>query len=108
MPLRRPTTIECPRVLTVSPNLTLGVDKDSEPVDVLALDDAALQLYKDGDYGSYLDLEASISEQQEEFEGFELKDFVIFDGGCNNRTNDLVFKVLDTPGYPIGLHPKYS
>lgn len=37
------------------------------------LDDAALQLYKDGDYGSYLDLEASISEQQEEFEGFQSK-----------------------------------
>ncbi|KAK9730180.1 Formin N-terminal GTPase-binding domain [Popillia japonica] len=35
------------------------------------LDDAALQLYKDGDYGSYLDLEASISEQQEEFEEFQ-------------------------------------
>ncbi|XP_017786528.1 PREDICTED: serine-rich adhesin for platelets-like, partial [Nicrophorus vespilloides] len=34
------------------------------------LDDAALQLYKDGDYGSYLDLDASISEQQEEFDGF--------------------------------------
>lgn len=39
----------------------------------LQLDDAALQLYKDGDYGSYLDLEASISEQQEEFEGFQTK-----------------------------------
>lgn len=37
----------------------------------LQLDDAALQLYKDGDYGSYLDLEASISEQQEEFEEFQ-------------------------------------
>ncbi|XP_031347165.1 micronuclear linker histone polyprotein-like [Photinus pyralis] len=37
------------------------------------LDDASLQLYKDGDYGSYLDLDASISEQQEEFEGFQLK-----------------------------------
>ncbi|KZC14200.1 hypothetical protein WN55_06631, partial [Dufourea novaeangliae] len=37
------------------------------------LDDTALQLYKDGDYGAYLDLEASISEQQEEFEGFQTK-----------------------------------
>ncbi|KAG5322501.1 FHOD3 protein, partial [Pseudoatta argentina] len=34
------------------------------------LDDTALQLYKGGDYGAYLDLEASINEQQEEFEGF--------------------------------------
>lgn len=40
---------------------------------VLQLDDSALQLYKDGDYGAYLDLEASISEQQEEFEGFQNK-----------------------------------
>lgn len=37
------------------------------------LDDTALQLYRDGDYGSYLDLEASISEQQEEFDGFQTK-----------------------------------
>ena len=37
------------------------------------LDDTALQLYKDGDYGSYLDLEASINEQQEEFDGFQTK-----------------------------------
>lgn len=40
---------------------------------VVQLDDTALQLYKDGDYGAYLDLEASISEQQEEFEGFQTK-----------------------------------
>jgi len=37
---------------------------------MLQLDDTALQLYKGGDYGAYLDLEASINEQQEEFEGF--------------------------------------
>lgn len=39
----------------------------------LQLDDATLQIYRDGDYGTYLDLEASISEQQEEFEGFHNK-----------------------------------
>jgi hypothetical protein len=37
---------------------------------VLQLDDSTLQLYKDGEFSTYLDLEASISEQQEEFEGF--------------------------------------
>jgi Formin N-terminal GTPase-binding domain len=37
------------------------------------LDDAALQILKDGEYGAYLDLDASISEQHEEFDGFELK-----------------------------------
>lgn len=34
------------------------------------MDDSALQVYKDGDYGPYLDLESSLSEQQEELEGF--------------------------------------
>lgn len=34
------------------------------------LDDSSLQVYKDGDYGPYLDLESSLSEQQEELEGF--------------------------------------
>lgn len=40
---------------------------------LLQLDDTALQLYKEGDYGSYLDLDASINEQQEEFENFQSK-----------------------------------
>lgn len=33
------------------------------------IDDAALQVYKDGDYGAYLDLESSLAEQVEEIEG---------------------------------------
>lgn len=33
------------------------------------LDDAALQVYKDGDYGAYLDLESSLAEQAEDIEG---------------------------------------
>ncbi|KAK7605057.1 hypothetical protein V9T40_006243 [Parthenolecanium corni] len=37
------------------------------------LDDAALQLYKDGDYSSYLDLDSSIAEQHEEFDNFQFK-----------------------------------
>lgn len=43
------------------------------PVCPLQLDDSALQVYKDGDYGPYLDLESSLSEQQEELEGFHKK-----------------------------------
>lgn len=35
----------------------------------LQLDDAALQVYKDGDFGAYLDLESSLAEQAEEIEG---------------------------------------
>lgn len=37
------------------------------------LDDAALQVYKDGDYGAYLDLESSLAEQSEEIEGLNAK-----------------------------------
>lgn len=40
---------------------------------MLQLDDAALQLYKDGDYSSYLDLDSSIAEQHEEFDNFQFK-----------------------------------
>lgn len=40
---------------------------------VFQLDDAALQLYKDGDYGAYLDLDASITELQDEFDNFQVK-----------------------------------
>ncbi|KAK8783733.1 hypothetical protein V5799_009903 [Amblyomma americanum] len=41
------------------------------------LDDCTLQLYKinaaDNDYGSYLDLESTIDEQGDDFEGFQDK-----------------------------------
>ncbi|KAL9699903.1 hypothetical protein quinque_003344 [Culex quinquefasciatus] len=37
------------------------------------LDDAALQVYKDGDYGAYLDLESSLAEQSEDIEGLNAK-----------------------------------
>lgn len=38
---------------------------------LLQLDDATLQIYKDGDYGVYLDLESSLAEQSEEIEGLQ-------------------------------------
>lgn len=37
------------------------------------MDDATLQVYKDGDYGAYLDLESSLAEQSEELEGLHSK-----------------------------------
>lgn len=37
------------------------------------LDDAALQVYKDGDLGAYLDLESSLAEQSEDIEGLNAK-----------------------------------
>lgn len=37
----------------------------------LQLDDAAVQVYKDGDYGAYLDLESSLAEQSEDIDGLQ-------------------------------------
>ncbi|CAH0401866.1 unnamed protein product [Chilo suppressalis] len=38
-----------------------------------ALDDATLQVFKDGDYGPYLDLDSTLGEQDEELEGLQDK-----------------------------------
>ena len=40
---------------------------------LLQLDDAAIQVYKDGDFGTYLDLESSLAEQSEDIEGLNTK-----------------------------------
>jgi hypothetical protein len=37
---------------------------------LVQLGDATFQVYKDGDYGNYLDVEATLNEQSEELEGF--------------------------------------
>lgn len=37
------------------------------------LDDATLQVFKDGDYGPYLDLDSTLGEQDEELEGLQDK-----------------------------------
>lgn len=39
----------------------------------MQIDDAAIQVYKDGDYGAYLDLESSLAEQTEEIEGLQAR-----------------------------------
>lgn len=64
------------------------------------LDDAALQLYKDGDYGSYLDLDASISEQQEEFEGFHTnkKNSIVLRTQLSVRVHTIIEKLLNSEG----------
>lgn len=49
---------------------TLGININTNPlIFSFQLDDAALQVYKDGDYGAYLDLESSLAEQAEDIEG---------------------------------------
>ncbi|CAG7837287.1 unnamed protein product [Allacma fusca] len=65
-----------------------------------SLDDATLQLYKDGDYGTYLDLEASISEQQEEFDGFvnNKKNSIILRAQLPVRVHAIIEKLLNSDG----------
>ncbi|XP_014470874.1 PREDICTED: FH1/FH2 domain-containing protein 3 isoform X1 [Dinoponera quadriceps] len=64
------------------------------------LDDTALQLYKGGDYGAYLDLEASINEQQEEFEGFHesRKNAIILRTQLSVRVHTIIEKLLNSEG----------
>ncbi|XP_058792186.1 FH1/FH2 domain-containing protein 3 isoform X2 [Phymastichus coffea] len=66
----------------------------------MPLDDSALQLYKDGDYGAYLDLEASISEQQEEFEGFQSnrKNSIVLRTQLSVRVHTIIEKLLNSEG----------
>lgn len=47
------------------------------------LDDASIQVYKDGDFGAYLDLESSLAEQSEEIEGLNSRQAHTHDGLCN-------------------------
>ncbi|XP_028158460.1 FH1/FH2 domain-containing protein 3 isoform X3 [Ostrinia furnacalis] len=53
------------------------------------LDDATLQIFKDGDYGPYLDLDSTLGEQEEEIEGLQ-----------DNRKNALVLRTQ----LPVRVH----
>lgn len=63
------------------------------------VDDAAIQVYKNGDYGTYLDLESSLDEQSEEIEGLNAK-WVKFYGTRN--LNDVLFLLLSQSKEFIG------
>nr|XP_046470313.1 FH1/FH2 domain-containing protein 3 isoform X3 [Neodiprion pinetum] len=71
-----------------------------QPDGYIPLDDTALQLYKDGDYGAYLDLEASITEQQEEFEGFQTnrKNSIVLRTQLSVRVHTIIEKLLNSEG----------
>ncbi|XP_011692088.1 PREDICTED: uncharacterized protein LOC105452570 isoform X2 [Wasmannia auropunctata] len=77
-------------------------DKRIQPDGYIPLDDTALQLYKGGDYGAYLDLEASINEQQEEFEGFHegesRKNAIILRTQLSVRVHTIIEKLLNSEG----------
>ncbi|XP_025263114.1 uncharacterized protein LOC105251013 isoform X2 [Camponotus floridanus] len=77
-------------------------NKRIQPDGYIPLDDTALQLYKGGDYGAYLDLEASINEQQEEFEGFyegeSRKNAIILRTQLSVRVHTIIEKLLNSEG----------
>uniref|UniRef100_A0A453YRG9 FH1/FH2 domain-containing protein 3 n=2 Tax=gambiae species complex TaxID=44542 RepID=A0A453YRG9_ANOGA len=64
------------------------------------LDDAALQVYKDGDYGAYLDLESSLAEQSEDIEGLNAnrKNSLVVRTQLSVRVHSIIEKLLSSEG----------
>ncbi|XP_059478171.1 uncharacterized protein LOC132198257 isoform X2 [Neocloeon triangulifer] len=64
------------------------------------LDDAALQIQKDGEFGAYLDLDASISEQHEEFDGLKLsrKNSIVLRTQLSVRVHTIIEKLQNSEG----------
>ncbi|XP_039431114.1 FH1/FH2 domain-containing protein 3 isoform X2 [Culex pipiens pallens] len=64
------------------------------------LDDAALQVYKDGDYGAYLDLESSLAEQSEDIEGLNAnrKNSLVVRTQLSVRVHCIIEKLLSCDG----------
>ncbi|XP_032310349.1 FH1/FH2 domain-containing protein 3 isoform X4 [Drosophila ananassae] len=64
------------------------------------IDDAAIQVYKDGDYGAYLDLESSLAEQTEEIEGLNAsrKNSLVVRTQLNVRVQAIIEKLLSSEG----------
>ncbi|XP_031779581.1 uncharacterized protein LOC100115129 isoform X2 [Nasonia vitripennis] len=88
-----------PQTPVIQRRLNRDTDRP-QPDGYIPLDDTALQLYKDGDYGAYLDLEASISEQQEEFEGFQTnrKNSIVLRTQLSVRVHTIIEKLLNSEG----------
>ncbi|XP_030373200.1 FH1/FH2 domain-containing protein 3-like isoform X1 [Scaptodrosophila lebanonensis] len=64
------------------------------------IDDAAIQVYKDGDYGAYLDLESSLAEQAEEIEGLNAsrKNSLVVRTQLSVRVHAIIEKLLSSEG----------
>ncbi|XP_059220051.1 uncharacterized protein LOC106092475 isoform X5 [Stomoxys calcitrans] len=64
------------------------------------IDDAAIQVYKDGDYGAYLDLESSLAEQAEEIEGLNSsrKNSLVVRTQLSVRVHAIIEKLLSAEG----------
>ncbi|XP_065561895.1 uncharacterized protein LOC136028152 isoform X3 [Artemia franciscana] len=64
------------------------------------VDDATLQVYKDGEYASYLDLECSLAEQADEIEGISdsRKNSFVLRTQLTVRVHAIIEKLLNTEG----------
>ncbi|KAG8196206.1 hypothetical protein JTE90_007933 [Oedothorax gibbosus] len=63
------------------------------------LDDCTLQLYKEGDYGGYLDLDSTIDEQAEDFEDFHKgRNAIILRTQLSVRVHAIIEKLLSSTG----------
>ncbi|XP_065094672.1 pneumococcal serine-rich repeat protein isoform X3 [Ochlerotatus camptorhynchus] len=73
---------------------------DGDLMQKAGLDDAALQVYKDGDYGAYLDLESSLAEQSEEIEGLNAnrKNSLVVRTQLSVRVHSIIEKLLSSEG----------
>ncbi|XP_065341826.1 uncharacterized protein Fhos isoform X3 [Cloeon dipterum] len=82
------------------PAATEDDNKAEQPAEPEKLDDAALQILKDGEFGAYLDLDASISEQQEEFDGLKLsrKNSIVLRTQLSVRVHAIIEKLQNSEG----------
>ncbi|XP_072930775.1 FH1/FH2 domain-containing protein 3 [Epargyreus clarus] len=64
------------------------------------LDDATLQVFKDGDYGSYLDLDSTLGEQDEELEGLpdSRKNALVLRTQLSVRVHAIIERLLHSQG----------
>ncbi|KAJ0184066.1 hypothetical protein K1T71_000489 [Dendrolimus kikuchii] len=64
------------------------------------LDDAALQVFKDGDYGPYLDLDSTLGEQDEEIEGLQdnRKSAIVLRTQLSVRVHAIIERLLHSQG----------
>lgn len=64
------------------------------------LDDATLQVFKDGDYGPYLDLDSTLGEQDEELEGLQdsRKNALVLRTQLSVRVHAIIERLLQSQG----------
>ncbi|CAG9558814.1 unnamed protein product [Danaus chrysippus] len=64
------------------------------------LDDATLQVFKDGDYGPYLDLDSTLGEQDEELEGLQesRKNSLVLRTQLSVRVHAIIERLLHSQG----------